>query len=46
LKEKTARIDANAISGVRQNATQIADKVTEVLAYRTAVHVEIFRGKK
>lgn len=39
-----AQLGANAIIGVRYDATEIADGVTEVLAYGTAVYVEVFRG--
>jgi uncharacterized protein YbjQ (UPF0145 family) len=37
-------LGANAIIGVRYDATEIADGVTEVLAYGTAVYAEVFRG--
>lgn len=37
-------LGANAIIGVRYDANEITAGVTEVLAYGTAVHVEILRG--
>jgi uncharacterized protein YbjQ (UPF0145 family) len=42
--EHAGQLGANAIIGVRYDATEIADGVTEVLAYGTAVYAEIFRG--
>ena len=42
--EHAHQLGANAIIGVRYDATEIADGVTEVLAYGTAVSVEVFRG--
>jgi uncharacterized protein YbjQ (UPF0145 family) len=38
------QLGANAIVGVRYDATEIAAGVTEVLAYGTAVYVEVVRG--
>ena len=38
------QLGANAIIGVRYDATEIAAGVTEVLAYGTAVYAEVFRG--
>jgi uncharacterized protein YbjQ (UPF0145 family) len=43
MVEHAAHIGANAIIGVRYDANEIATGVTEVLAYGTAVQVEIFR---
>jgi len=43
MLEHAGQLGANAIIGVRYDATEIADGVTEVLAYGTAVHVESFR---
>jgi uncharacterized protein YbjQ (UPF0145 family) len=43
MVEHAAQIGANAIIGVRYDANEIATGVTEVLAYGTAVQVEIFR---
>ena len=37
-------LGANAIIGVRYDANEINAGVTEVLAYGTAVQVEVFRG--
>ena len=42
--EHAHQLGANAIIGVRYDATEIADGVTEVLAYGTAVYVDIQRG--
>ena len=42
--EHADQLGANAIIGVRYDANDIADGVTEVLAYGTAVYVELFRG--
>ena len=44
MLEHAGQLGANAIIGVRYDATEIADGVTEVLAYGTAVYVEAFRG--
>ena len=44
MVEHANQLGANAIIGVRYDATEIADGVTEVLAYGTAVYVEVFRG--
>ena len=44
MVEHAAQLGANAIIGVRYDATEIADGVTEVLAYGTAVYAEVFRG--
>lgn len=44
MVEHAGQLGANAIIGVRYDATEIADGVTEVLAYGTAVYAEIFRG--
>jgi len=43
MLEHAGQLGANAIIGVRYDATEIADGVTEVLAYGTAVQVETFR---
>ena len=42
--EHAAQLGANAIIGVRYDANEITAGVTEVLAYGTAVHVDIHRG--
>ncbi|MBM2802550.1 MAG: heavy-metal-binding family protein [Deltaproteobacteria bacterium] len=42
--EHAGQLGANAIIGVRYDATEIADGVAEVLAYGTAVYAEVFRG--
>ena len=42
--EHAAQLGANAIIGVRYDANEITAGVTEVLAYGTAVHVDIQRG--
>jgi uncharacterized protein YbjQ (UPF0145 family) len=42
--EHAAQLAANAIIGVRYDANEITAGVTEVLAYGTAVHIEIFRS--
>ena len=39
--EHAAQLAANAIIGVRYDANEITAGVTEVLAYGTAVHIEI-----
>ena len=44
MLEHAGQLGANAIIGVRYDATEITDGVTEVLAYGTAVYVEAFRG--
>jgi len=44
MVEHAEQLGANAIIGVRYDATEIADGVTEVLAYGTAVYAEISRG--
>jgi uncharacterized protein YbjQ (UPF0145 family) len=44
MVEHAAQLGANAIIGVRYDATEIANGVAEVLAYGTAVYVEVFRG--
>jgi uncharacterized protein YbjQ (UPF0145 family) len=44
MVEHAEQLGANAIIGVRYDATEIADGVTEVLAYGTAVYAEVFRG--
>jgi len=44
MVDHAAQLGANAIIGVKYDATEIADGVTEVLAYGTAVHVEIYRA--
>jgi len=42
--EHAAQLDANAVIGVRYDANEITPGVTEVLAYGTAVHVDVYRG--
>ncbi|HYA27631.1 MAG TPA: YbjQ family protein [Acidobacteriota bacterium] len=44
MVEHAEQLGANAIIGVRYDATEIADGVTEVLAYGTAVYAEVSRG--
>ena len=44
MVEHAGQLGANAIIGVRYDATEIADGVAEVLAYGTAVYAEVFRG--
>lgn len=44
MVEHAGQLGANAIIGVRYDATEITDGVTEVLAYGTAVYAEVFRG--
>ncbi len=44
MVEHAAQVGANAIIGVRYDANEITAGVTEVLAYGTAVQVEVFRG--
>jgi len=40
MREHAAELGANAIIGMRYDATEIASGITEVLAYGTAVVVE------
>lgn len=42
--DHAAQLGANAIIGVRYDANEITPGVTEVLAYGTAVHVDVYRG--
>ena len=42
--DHAAQLAANAIIGVRYDANEITAGVTEVLAYGTAVHIEISRS--
>jgi uncharacterized protein YbjQ (UPF0145 family) len=42
--EHAVQLGANAIIGVRYDANEITPGVTELLAYGTAVQVEIHRG--
>jgi uncharacterized protein YbjQ (UPF0145 family) len=44
MVEHAGQLGANAIIGVRYDATELADGVTEVLAYGTAVYAEVSRG--
>ena len=44
MAEHAGQFGANAIIGARYDATEVADGVTEVLAYGTAVYAEVFRG--
>ena len=44
MVEHAGQLGANAIIGVRYDATEITDGVTEVLAYGTAVYAEVSRG--
>jgi len=44
MLEHAAQLGANAIIAVRYDATEIAAGVAEVLAYGTAVYVEVNRG--
>ncbi len=44
MVDHAAKLGANAIIGVRYDANEIAAGVTEVLAYGTAVYVEVFRS--
>jgi uncharacterized protein YbjQ (UPF0145 family) len=44
MVEHAGQLGANAIIGVRYDATEIASGVAEVLAYGTAVYAEVFRG--
>jgi uncharacterized protein YbjQ (UPF0145 family) len=40
MVEHADQLGANAILGLRYDATELAENMTEVLAYGTAVHVE------
>jgi uncharacterized protein YbjQ (UPF0145 family) len=40
MKEHAGQMGANAILGVRYDATELAENMTEVLCYGTAVQVE------
>ncbi|HEX9264784.1 MAG TPA: YbjQ family protein [Candidatus Binatia bacterium] len=42
--EHAAQLAANTVIAVRYDANEIADGVTEVLAYGTAVYAEVHRG--
>lgn len=42
--EHATQLGANAVIGVRYDANEISPGVTEVLAYGTAVHVDVYRG--
>ncbi len=44
MVEHAGQLGANAIIGVRYDATEIAGGVAEVLAYGTAVYAEVIRG--
>lgn len=44
MVEHAAELGANAVIGVRYDATEIAAGVAEVLAYGTAVYVEVQRS--
>ena len=44
MVEHAAQLGANAIIGVRYDANEISAGVTEVIAYGTAVHVDVFRS--
>ena len=44
MVEHAAQLGANAIIGVRYDANEITAGVTEVIAYGTAVQVDVFRG--
>jgi len=44
MVEHAAQLGANAIIGVRYDATELTGGVTEVLAYGTAVYAEFHRG--
>ena len=44
MVEHAGQLGANAIIGVRYDATEIAAGATEVLAYGTAVYAEVARG--
>jgi uncharacterized protein YbjQ (UPF0145 family) len=41
MMEHADKIGANAIIGIRYDATELASNMTEVLAYGTAVYVEL-----
>jgi uncharacterized protein YbjQ (UPF0145 family) len=41
MLEHAGALGANAVIGVRYDATEIAQGITEVLCYGTAVHVEV-----
>src|SRR2546427_12472635 len=45
MVEHASQLGANAIIAVRYDATEVAPGVTEVLAYGTAVYVEVFRDR-
>jgi uncharacterized protein YbjQ (UPF0145 family) len=45
MLEHAAQMGANAIIGMRYDATEVMDGVTEVLAYGTAVSVEPIAGQ-
>jgi uncharacterized protein YbjQ (UPF0145 family) len=40
MLQHAAELDANAVVGMRYDATEVMQGVTEVLAYGTAVYVE------
>src|SRR5258705_11057953 len=44
MVEHAAQLGANAIIGVRYDANKMTPRVTEILAYGTAVHIDIQRG--
>ncbi len=44
MLEHAIELGANAVIGVRYDANEITPGVTEVLAYGTAVHVDVQRG--
>jgi uncharacterized protein YbjQ (UPF0145 family) len=44
MVDHAVQLAANAIIGVRYDANEITAGVTEVLAYGTAVHIEISRS--
>ena len=44
MVEHAGQLGANAIIGVRYDATEIAGGVAEVLGYGTAVYAEVSRG--
>lgn len=44
MVEHAEQLGANAIVGVRYDATELTGGVTEVLAYGTAVYAEVYRG--
>ncbi|HEV8720874.1 MAG TPA: YbjQ family protein [Candidatus Binatia bacterium] len=45
MVEHASQLGANAIIVVRYDATEVAPGVTEVLAYGTAVYVELFHDR-